>query len=228
VCKVCGFNIIGHHPANCPFCGASQDNFITAEECSQEYKVTKTKVNNKVYCLNSEPSLGLEHNAYKIETPQGIIWIDCPSTFDKSLERSKINVFTHHHFIAAANLYKHHFSNELWIHKYDSNNSIANKYDFDKLFETDFNLDGIHAFHIDGHTEGFTCYIYEDVLFVCDYIFIREETIKFNPYGPYQRTLDGAKNLNERIKSYDIFKVCGYDYFMEFEAWYEKFTTLID
>lgn len=29
VCLVCGFNMIGFHPDNCPFCGAAQRHFIS-------------------------------------------------------------------------------------------------------------------------------------------------------------------------------------------------------
>lgn len=63
----------------------------------------------------------------------------------------------------------------MWIHKKDSNNYIANKYDFDNLFEVRFNLDGIEAYHIDGHTQGFTIYIFQNNLFLCDYVFIDAE-----------------------------------------------------
>lgn len=228
MCKVCGFNIIGHYPNNCPFCGASKENFISAEECSREYKIVKKRVNDNVHCLTSEPALGLEHNAYKIKTKSKIIWIDCPSTFSKKLEPSEINLFTHHHFIAAANLYKNYFANELWIHINDSNNYIANKYNFDNKFETKFNLNGIEAYHIDGHTQGFTFYIFNNALFVCDYVFITDERIKFNPYGPYKATLKGARKLKKIVRERGIEHVCGFDYVMDYDNWNRNFISLLD
>ena len=63
VCKVCGFNIIESFPERCPFCSALNANFITAENCSKNYKVLETKVTDKVIQLNSIPPLGLEHTA---------------------------------------------------------------------------------------------------------------------------------------------------------------------
>jgi hypothetical protein len=40
---------------------------------------------------------------------------------------------------------------------------------------------GIEAFHIDGHTPGFTFYIFEETLFICDYVFLDGDSLKFNP-----------------------------------------------
>ncbi len=68
VCLICGFNMVGYHPDKCPFCSASKDKFITAEECFALFSVKCFFVNNKFTRLNSVPSLGLEHSAYCIET----------------------------------------------------------------------------------------------------------------------------------------------------------------
>ncbi len=53
VCLVCGYNMVGFHPETCPFCGAGQERFITADECSARYRVAATPVNEKVTRLNS-------------------------------------------------------------------------------------------------------------------------------------------------------------------------------
>jgi hypothetical protein len=227
VCKVCGFNIIGYHPQNCPFCGASKDNFITAEKCSQEYEVISSKVNDKVYCINSRPPLGLEHNAYRIQSNGNIIWVNCPSTFNEGVKPMDYIIFTHHHFIAAANLYKKHFGVKTWIHKKDSNNFIADKYDFDIKFESDFSLHGIQSYHIDGHISGFTSYIFEETLFICDYVFTQKEAYRFNPYGPYGKTLDGARDLINIISKKRLKFVCGYNYYTNFKDWIIRFEILL-
>jgi len=120
VCQVCGFNMIGFHPDNCPFCGAARRHFITAEECSARYRVVGTPVNGKVTRLNSHPALGIEHAAYRIETDRGASWIDSPSSFDPSLQRADMIFFTHHHFLGASNLYREHFNAEVRIHHEDS------------------------------------------------------------------------------------------------------------
>lgn len=152
VCLVCGFNMVGFHPDACPFCGARKERFITAEECSARFKVVATPVNEKVTRLNSQPALGYEHAAYRIETGQSALWIDCPSTFDASLPRVDTILFTHHHFLGASNLYRQLFTAEVHIHQADSRHEICRPFSFDSLFDQDFIHHGIEAFHIDGHT----------------------------------------------------------------------------
>jgi len=228
VCKVCGFNIIGHHPQNCPFCGASQDNFITAEECFQDYKIVKTKVSENVFRLNSFPSLGLEHSAYCIKANSQVIWIDCPSTFSENIERMDKILFTHHHFLGASNIYRGYFTSFVWIHQNDSENSLANRHSFDKRFFDDFNLSGIEAYHINGHTKGFTIYIFENILFICDYVFVSGDLMRFNPYGNTQNTKLGGLKLSKIIESKDLVKVCGYNYLIDYSDWKKKWDMLIN
>ncbi|MEJ2276615.1 MAG: MBL fold metallo-hydrolase [Candidatus Lokiarchaeota archaeon] len=194
VCEVCGFNIIGYYPSRCPFCGASNENFITAKECSEKYIVIEK----------------------------------CPSTFNSKVKPMDFLLFTHHHFIAAANLYKEYFGAEMLIHINDSRNYIADKYEFEQKFEFDFTLHNIDAYHIDGHTSGFTMYIYEKTLFICDYVFVGGSFYKFNPYGPYERTREGSKKLLNIISNKNIEYVCGYDYSLDYGNWFEKFKKLIN
>ncbi|MFX1337879.1 MAG: MBL fold metallo-hydrolase [Promethearchaeota archaeon] len=226
VCKVCGFNMIGYHPNRCPFCGALSNNFITAEECSQNYEIVSNKVKNKVKRLNSYPNLGLEHAAYSIEIDGKRIWIDCPSTFNADLERMDKILFTHHHFLGASNLYREYYTAFIWIHIRDSEFDIAKKHPFDKKFENNFNIDGIKAFHIDGHTPGFTFYIFEDILFVCDYLIPKKGNFIFNPYGPSKNTIEGAIKLKKIIEPRNISIVCGYNYVLDYPYWKEKFDQL--
>ncbi len=115
VCLVCGFNMVGYYPDECPFCGAARENFITSEECSARYKVISARVNDKVTRLNSQPALGIEHAAYRIETGEGSCWRDCPSSFDASLKPADTIIFTHHHFLGASNLYRDLFK-AAWSH----------------------------------------------------------------------------------------------------------------
>jgi hydroxyacylglutathione hydrolase len=156
VCTVCGFNMVGYYPEYCPFCGAHQRNFITSEECSAKYKVQGTRVNDKVTSLRSVPSLGLEHAAYRIETNGTAYWIDCPSCFDETLDPVEAVIFTHHHFLGASNLYRDLFPARVKIHKSDSVHKISKTFSFDDLFTENFSIGGIEAFHIGGHTPGFT------------------------------------------------------------------------
>ena len=162
VCTVCGFNMVGYYPEYCPFCGAHQRNFITSEECSARYKVQGTRVNDKVTSLRSVPSLGLEHAAYRIETNGSAYWIDCPSCFDASLDPVESVIFTHHHFLGASNLYRDLFPARVGINRLDSLHDISKSFTFDDLFTGSFSIGEIEAYHIAGHTPGFTFYIFED------------------------------------------------------------------
>ena len=228
VCKRCGYNIIGYYPEFCPFCGASNDNFITAEECSQNYRIVSLKVNDNVYRLNSFPNLGLEHAAYCIKIDGKYIWIDCPSTFSKNLEPMDKILFTHHHFLGASNLYREYYTAFVWIHKEDSTNFLALRHSFDKKFKEDFKLLEIEAFHINGHTQGFTFYIYEGVLFICDYVVLNDNQFILNPYGSQRLTIEGARKLKDLIEKRDIETVCGVNYVMKFDKWYSEFTKLLN
>ncbi|MFX1499308.1 MAG: rubredoxin-like domain-containing protein [Promethearchaeota archaeon] len=227
VCKVCGYNIIGHFPRNCPFCGASQENFITAEFCSDNYNLVEEKVTNQVFSLVSSPALGLEHKAYCIKTDDQMIWIDCPSTFKTNIERMDKIIFTHNHFLGASNLYRNYYTAFIWIHHSDTYSLLTQSYSFDKKFSENFELKGIKAFHLNGHTPGFTCYIFQNILFVCDYIFFDEKSMKLNPYGPYKKTIEGAFKLREILRHKNLKKVCGYNYVIKYPYWKEKFKELL-
>jgi len=228
VCKVCGYNMVGYLPDNCPFCGASKSKFITAKECSEEYYIEEKEVNKKIKRLNSFPKLGLEHSAYQIETENKVIWIDCPSTFRKDVDPMDTILFTHHHFLGASNLYSQYFNAEVWIHGNDAQNSLSKHHTFTHKFEKDFTENGIKAFHIDGHTSGFTFYIFEEVLLDCDYTFYSGETLRFNPYGPGKATRDGGEKMKHNIESFELKKVCGVDYVVDYEEWKPALDSLLE
>ncbi|MEZ4599814.1 MAG: hypothetical protein R2940_08495 [Syntrophotaleaceae bacterium] len=223
VCLVCGFNMVGFLPETCPFCGARQENFITAEECSARYRVKGSPVNDRVTRLNSEPGLGFEHAAYRIETDDKVCWIDCPSSFDSSLAQMDAILFTHHHFLGACNLYREHYGATVSIHEADSSHELCRPFIFDETFLMDFRHHGIEAFHVDGHTPGFTCYIFQDTLFVCDYVFLDGDRMKFNPFGPLDRTMAGGRRLREQLEGRNLAQVCGYNYVIEFPDWLHRF-----
>lgn len=227
VCTVCGYNMVGYHPDFCPFCGAQKEKFITSEECSSRFKVEGTFVNEKVTRLNSVPALGLEHAAYRIETGGKSFWIDCPSCFDKGLKPMDTIMFTHHHFLGASNQYRDFFQSRVCIHIMDSAHSICRGFTFDATFKENFVEYGIEAFHIGGHTPGFTLYLLEDILLICDYVFLREGGMGFNPFGPQKETRDRAKKIDEVLQGREISKVCGYNYVVDYKDWKEGFSYLL-
>lgn len=223
VCLVCGFNMVGFHPDRCPFCGAAKKHFITAEECSARYQVVATPVSGMVTRLNSYPPLGIEHAAYRIETGGAALWIDCPSSFDRSLQRAEAILFTHHHFLGASNLYRELFAAEVHIRREDSSHEICRPFTFDVLFDANFVRHGLEAFHIDGHTPGFTFYIFEDLLFTCDYVFLYGDGMKYNPFGHAGKTIEGGRRLCEILEGRRLSTVCGYNYVIGYDDWQRRF-----
>ena len=193
--------MVGYLPDKCPFCFASKSQFITAAECSDKYEIVSTEVNHKVSRVNSHPQLGVEHNAYQIRTNKGIVMIDCPSTFREEVEPMEAILFTHHHFLGASRLYQERFKTQIWIHSDDSSNILTRNYKFDKLFKSNFSYSEIEAFHINGHTPGFTFYIFEDVLLICDYLVGFNDNFRLNPYGPSKDTLNGAQEMKKIIEN---------------------------
>jgi len=223
VCLVCGFNMIGGRPDRCPFCGAGPDRYLTADECSARYRVKGTPVNDRVTRLNSVPALGIEHSAYRIETDLRTYWVDSPSSFDPDLDPVDVILFTHHHFLGASNLYRRHFSAEMQIHRLDSEHELCREFTFDTTFRHDFEADGIEAFHVGGHTPGFTVYLFDDTLFICDYLFLQEGKMTFNPFGPADDTVAGGERIARFLEGRSISTVCGYNYVAQFTEWMEMF-----
>ena len=223
VCLVCGYNMVGFHPETCPFCGAHRTRFITSAECSDRYRVIATPVNKQVTRLNSDPALGYEHAAYRIDTGDTACWIDCPSSFDSSLDPVEAILFTHHHFLGASNLYREHFPARVHIHHADADNDLSRPFPFDEKFERDFSHHGIEACHIDGHTPGFTLYIFEETLFLCDYVFCKDGAMQLNPFGPADRTIAAAGRIREIVAERSLTTVCGYDYVVDFAEWWRMF-----
>ena len=227
VCLECGYNMIGEMPDVCPFSGASHDQFMPWDEVEKTYRVTAHDINNNVSQLLSIPKLGLEHAAYRIETPDGKVWIDSPSAFNRDLEPVDAILFTHLHFMGASNQYRKLWGSPVWLHELDAKHPLVAKFDVDNRFTENFSLYGIDACHIGGHTPGFTLYIYQDVLFICDYVFLDNSTLSFNSYGSQPETIKQAQRIHEIVKSRHLVTVCGYNYVMSFADWFAAFENLI-
>ncbi|WP_404359490.1 rubredoxin-like domain-containing protein [Methylotuvimicrobium sp. KM1] len=227
VCLECGYNMIGEMPDICPFCGARHDRFLSWDEAEKTYRVIARPVNDYVSQLLSVPKLGLEHAAYRIETEQGAAWIDSPSAFNRDLTPMQAILFTHHHFMGASNQYRKLWRAEVRLHDLDAQHTLSSSFDVDKRFTGDYFAYGIEAFHIGGHTPGFTLYIYRDVLFVCDYVFLTESGMRFNPFGPELETRTRAQRIHEVVKARHLETVCGYNYVANFSDWLARFESLI-
>ena len=227
VCLQCGYNMIGTMPEVCPFCGAYHDQFMPWNEAEKKYHDTEYTINNDVSQLLSVPKLGYEHAAYRIETAAGAVWIDSPSAFNRGLAPVDAILFTHHHLMGASNQYRRIWNAEIWLHDLDARHRLAALFTIDRRFFDDFSAYGIEAYHTGGHTPGFTFYIYHDVLFICDYVFLTDVSMCFNPYGPEQETIKQAQRIHEVVTHKSLKTVCGYNYVTNFADWLAGFERLI-
>lgn len=227
VCTVCGYNLAGYHADRCPFCGATPDRFLTAEECSRNFHVEEREVTHGVTCLQSVPDLGYEHAAYRIRTGSGTTWVDCPSCFDRRLDPTDRIVFTHHHFLGASNLYRDLFNCSVHIHRAEAAQDLCRGFTFDGLFEDPFDQEGLEAVPIDGHTPGFTVYLWGAIVFLCDYVFLEGDRMELNPYGPRTETREGARRLQGILEDREITRVCGYRSVTDYENWKDRLDRLL-
>ncbi|AMK79083.1 MBL fold metallo-hydrolase [Methylomonas denitrificans] len=227
VCLQCGYNMIGEMPDLCPFCGARHDQFMAWDAAEKTYHVTTRAVTDAVSQLLSVPKLGLEHAAYRIETGDSAVWIDSPSAFNRNLAPVQSILFTHHHFLGASNQYRQIWNAEVWLHEEDAKHRLVNLFSIDRRFTEDFSHRGIEAYHVGGHTPGFTFYIYRDVLFICDYVFLSASGMQFNPYGPESETRKQAQRIYQIVSDKALKIVCGYNYVANFADWLPGFERLL-
>ncbi|MBF0381689.1 MAG: MBL fold metallo-hydrolase [Magnetococcales bacterium] len=226
VCKQCGYNIIGHLPDKCPFCRASSEQFILAHECSEQFSVVKSQLTNNIFKLTTKPNLGIEHTSWQINAATSSYWIDCPACFDPKLKSADIITFTHHHTLGACNLYREKHQAKVRINRSDSQHKLSQPFDFDELIEDNYIEDGLEAYHIGGHTPGYTMFIFDETLFTGDYFFTNDQDLKLNPHGNKKETLAGAKRLANILKTRPIKTVCGWDT-TPYEEWQPKFAALL-
>ena len=176
--------MIGKMPQVCPFCGEPHSVFMTWQEAEATYKVTETRVNQFVTQLMCVPRLSLEHAAYRVETASGPVWIDSPSALNRDVAPVERLFFTHPDFMGASNQYRELWSSQVHLHRLDALNPLIADFPVDDTFDTDFSYADLHAFHIGGHTPGFTIYRHRQVLFVCDYVFPPDKSMRLNPHSP--------------------------------------------
>ena len=74
-----------------------------------------------------------------------------------------------------------------------------------------------------GHTPGFTFSIFEDLLFICDYVFLTGDGMKYNPFGPADSTIAGGARIGGLLKERKLSTVCGYNYVIDYGEWKRRF-----
>lgn len=223
VCMTCGYNMIGEMPDVCPFCGARHDRFVSWELGEATYRVMPVRVTDRVTQLLSRPRLGLEHAAYRLETPAGMLWIDCPSAFNRDLDPATDIYFTHKDFLGASNQYRALWNAHVHLHEADAAHSLVAAFPVDDRFTGDFAEKGIEAFHIGGHSPGWTAYLFEDVLFACDYAFPPGRKMRLNPCGPQDTIRERGSRLLTLVAERKPSVVCGYNYVVDGADWRRDF-----
>jgi hydroxyacylglutathione hydrolase len=225
VCVPCGYNMIGEMPEVCPFCGERHEKFVTWNVAEETYRVTSTPVTDGVTQLRSQPRLGYEHAAYRVETRDGAVWIDCPSAFNRTLEPVSDIFFTHKDFMGASNQYRAHWNARVHIHKAETTHPLASPFPVDDTFTGDFTFQGIDAFHIGGHTEGFTVYFHDDVLFTCDYAFPGNKAMRLNPFTDKAPMVTKGDRLLNLVRERKPRIVTGFNYVVDGADWTGWFET---
>jgi hydroxyacylglutathione hydrolase len=205
------------------------DRLISAAACSELYKVEGRPVNARVTQLKSVPELGYEHAAYRVETGDAVVWIDCPSAFDANVALMNYILFTHSDFLGASNLYRHQFGTQVWIHARDAAHPNSRLFPFDHCFDTDFQLSWIEAVIVSGHTPRYTLYFFADVLFICDYVDRGENELAWNAYGNCVKTKQVGQRIHQILnnRTDPITTVCSVDYVCEYSAWKDLFDRLV-
>ena len=219
VCIPCGYNMIGEMPEVCPFCGARHDRFVTWDVAETTYRVTAKPVTDTVTQLRSVPRLGIEHAAYRIESGDKAVWIDCPSAFNRDLDPVSDIYFTHKDFLGASNQYRALWGARVHLHEAETDHPLVAAFPVDDVFTGDFEADGLKAFHIGGHTPGWTAYLFEDVLFACDYAFPPGASMRLNPFGDKAATRARAPRLLDLVEAHRPRLVAGYNYVEDASNW---------
>jgi hydroxyacylglutathione hydrolase len=227
VCTVCGYNTIGKRPDQCPFCAAMPDKLMDSKRAQRLYKLKSIRVTDQVTQLRCAPVLGLDNAAYRIESDSGSVLIDCPAIFSPDVEPVQAILFTHKDFIGAANEYKKAWDCDVCLHNADAELSEVSRYSVTQRFTDDFDRCGVHAIHIGGHSPGFTVYVWQDILFICDYAYPGGPGMKLNPHGPREATREGAGHLADVISDHQLSIVCGYNYTADIATWQHAFLKLV-
>jgi hydroxyacylglutathione hydrolase len=71
---------------------------------------------------------------------------------------------------------------------------------------------------------GFTFYIFEDILFICDYVFFEGDSMKYNPFGPVGETVAGGHRIPEILSGRTLSTVRGYNYVVPYDDRKPRFT----
>ena len=190
--------------------------------------MTPGPVTDKVTQLRSVPRLGIEHAAYRIETGTRAVWIDCPSAFNRDLDPVSDIYFTHKDFLGASNQYRALWGARVHLHEAETAHPLAAAFPVDDAFTGDFEMDGIKAFHIGGHTPGWTAYLFEDVLFACDYAFPPGERMRLNPFGDKAATRAQAPRLLELVELHRPRLVAGYNYVEDASNWRSDLSSALE
>ena len=225
ICPGCGQHLFDEEPDRCPLCGTPSNRFMTAEETEQHYRVATSRVTAQVQRLIVGPKLGIA--CYRVESGQDSVWIDCPAVFDRDIERVDAILFTHRDFMGACNRYREVWGTEVYLNEFDTGHRFARGHFVDHKVRGDFKRGALESYHLGGHSDGFTIYTHNDVLFVCDYVLVEGAGMKLTPFGHKRAIREGAHRILELTAGRNLETVCGYNFVTEFLPWRDALSRLL-
>ncbi len=116
---------------------------------------------------------------------------------------------------------------EMHLHELDASHLLARNHPVDIVFQGDFKRGSLEAYHIAGHTPGFTVYIHNELLLICDYAFPRGPEIRLNPAKGDGTIREGGQGVLEITDIRGLKKVCSYNYITNFESWRKDFSRAV-
>ena len=117
---------------------------------------------------------------------------------------------------------------EVYLNELDTGHRFARGHFVDHKMRGDFNRGSLEGYHLGGHSDGFTMYICNDVLFVCDYVLVEGTDMKLTPFGDKKAIREGACRILELTAGRDLQTVCGYNFVTEFLPWREALSRLVN
>ena len=73
------------------------------------------------------------------------------------------------------------------------------------------------------HPSHCPLYFFGKCLFLCDYVFLENGHMRYNPFGPAGDTVAGGNHIRDILQGRDLTWVCGVNYVVPYGEWLEKF-----
>ena len=110
--------------------------------------------------------------------------------------------------MGASKQYRELWGSEVHLHGLDVRHPLARNHPVDIAFQGDFKRGSLEAYHIAVHTPGFTMYIQNEVLLICDYAFPPGPEMRLNQAKGDGTIHESGQRVLEFTDSVELKKVC--------------------